>query len=245
MPSRWWLQGSEEIIPGLVAGGELEKADKLSRLYALDTLHYELSRMEWGEVVRYVRRVTGGLGDREDEPFDVVRMGLAGSVIAWPEALRGGERVLEIGTGVGRTRYAVAVTVETRLYVTIDVDPLILALALYANPVPAYEEALWGREVRVILGDAARILEVLNTRFDHVIHDGGPTPRKNPRLYSQRFLRRIRDLLREGGSLSIFAGADRRWVTRIYNALRSLGFRVEETVHLPGSKAVVIHARRA
>ncbi len=235
----------DEIIPRLVARREYRRADRLSRLAALDAHDYIVSRMGWGELVAYVRRVTGGLGDTEDEPFDVVRMGLAGSVIAWPEAVERGARVLEVGTGVGRTRYAIRVSTETSLYVTIDVDPVMLAVALFGNPVPAYREALWERDVVVLLGDAARLLRLLpDAYFDHVVHDGGPNPRRNPRLFSREVLAEIARVLRPGGTLSVFAGAEREWRTRIYRSLVGLGFEVVETVHLPGSRAAVIHARR-
>ncbi len=241
----WYAERlSDEIIPGMVAKGRLRDADKHSRLVALDALHYRVQRMSLHERLSYIRRVTGGLGDREDEPLDVVRMGLAGSVIAWPEAVRRGSRVLEIGTGLGRTRYAVYVTVEVGEYVSIDVDPVILAIALYDNPVPSYQEALWAR-TRIVLGDATRILRLLPSQsFDHVIHDGGPNPRRNPRLYSQSILRELWRVVKPGGTVSVFAGADRRWRSRIYEQLKRLGFEVVETLHLPGSKAAVIHARR-
>ncbi len=241
----WYAERlSDEIIPGMVAKGRLRDADKHSRLAALDALHYRVERMSLHERLSYIRMVTGGLGDREDEPLDVVRMGLAGSVIAWPEVVHRGSRVLEIGTGLGRTRYAVHVTVEVDEYVTIDVDPVMLAIALYDNLVPPYQEALWTR-TRVILGDATRILRLLPSRsFDHIIHDGGPNPRRNPKLYSPGVLRELWRLVKPGGTVSVFAGADRRWRSRVYEQLRRLGFEIVETLHLPGSKAAVIHARR-
>ncbi len=238
------VEARDEIIPEAVAKGELRRADRLTRLVALDALHYIVERLGWQRLVRHVRGVTGGLGDREDDLFDPFRMGLAGSVIAWPEAVPEAGRVLEIGTGIGRTRYAVHVTVETSLYVSIDVDPVIHAIALYRNPVPAYQEALWKRDVVLLLGDAVRLTRLLpEASFDHIIHDGGPNPRRNPRLYSRRFLATLARLLKPGGSISVFAGAERKWVTRIYETLKNLGFRIVETVHLPGSRARVIHAR--
>ena len=234
----------DEIIPKLVGRGRLKSADRLTRLVALDALHYIVERLPWSRVVERVRLVTGGLGDREDEPFDPFRMGLAGSVIAWPEAVPRGARVLEIGTGIGRTRYAISLTVKTSLYVSIDVDPFMHAIALYRNPVQAYQSSLWSRDVILLLGDAVRLARLLpSNSFDHIVHDGGPNPRRNPRLYSKNFLETLAKLLRPGGTLSIFAGAERNWVTRIYAMLKNIGFTIVETVHLPGSRARVIHAR--
>lgn len=238
------VEARDRIIPRLVAEGRLRSADRLTRLVALDALHYTVDRLDWARLTRYVRSVTGGLGDREDEPFDPFRLGLAGSVIAWPEAVPEDGRVLEIGTGVGRTRYAVRVTRRTSLYISIDIDPVIHAIALYRNPIPAYQEVLWTRDFIVLLGDAARLVERLPAGiFDHVIHDGGPNPRRNPRLYSIHFLSMLAERLKPGGTISVFAGAERNWVTRIYSTLKRLGFRIVETVHLPGSRARVIHAR--
>lgn len=239
------MVASGEIIPELVRQRKFRKADKLSRLEALDALHYKVSRWTWHELTRYVRSVTGGLGDTEDEPFDVVRMGLAGSVIAWPEVVKQGGRVLEIGTGIGRTRYAIHITTSTTIYMSIDVDPVMLAIALYANPVPAYQDALWKQDMLVLLADAVRLIPLLpDTYFDHVVHDGGPNPRRNPRLYTRSVIHHLWRVLKPCGTLSIFAGAERTWRTRIYEMLRDAGFVVEETVHLPGSRAAVIHARK-
>ncbi len=204
--------------------------------------HKGTSFRNFSELLEIIDNITGGLGYTKEEPLDVVRMGLAGSVIAWPEVLRDGDKVLEIGTGLGRTAYVVHYAVKPSIYVTIDVSGEILFIALYKNPIKVYQDVLWRSDVKIIYADATRIIKCLNDVFDHIIHDGGPNPRRNKKLYSMNFLKALVKLLKPGGRLSIFIGSERLMQERIYTSLIEIGLRIIETKSLPFSKARVIHA---
>jgi spermidine synthase len=176
------------------------------------------------EVFQYVKKRTGGLGHGEGR-FEAGKMGVKGYVIAWPERARGA--VLEIGTGLGRTAWALLEWGRPRLLVSIEVDPRMLAIALYRNPVREFSEALRDERVRLVLGDARRVVPRLpRGAFDHAVHDGGPCPRRNPSLFSEGFLRELAGRLRRGGTASVFAGRDPGWQDRLYEALNGLFERV-------------------
>jgi len=231
------------VILDYLACGDFDLVDYLSRCYALGVYCSRVRGLSWSEILGLIDRVTGGLGYRRGD-FDVGRMGYVGSIIAWPEVIPSGGRVLEIGTGIGRTCYVAVNWSSPSLFLTVDCSPDILAIALYRNPVRVFRDSLYHLCVRICFGDAIDVVKILfnhGFRFDHIIHDGGPNPRRNPRLYSFNFLKLISDLLVDGGSLSIFAGRDRRWQDRIYNILRKLGFKVE-SISFPDSPTLVFHA---
>jgi len=225
----------------LVSSRRYAEADALTRECARVVYERVIKGMSLSELVRLVDGVTGGLAYRRGE-WDVARMSYAGSIISWASVVRDGYRVLEIGTGLGRTCFAILSSADVEEYVTIDNSPEILAVALYGNLVDVYMRALWDESVRVLLGDAVRVVEAMRGEvFDHVVHDGGPNPASNPRLYSRRFLGRLASVLRRGGTMSVFAGRDPMWVDRIYAALASIGLRVK-TESLPDSPVRVLHA---
>ena len=221
----------------------LGREDRRARLEAWRVYRAEVSRWGRAELLKFIDRTTGGLGYTKEEPFDVVRMGLAGSAIAWAEAVRDGDTVLEVGTGIGRTCYCATYSAVPALYVTVEVSVGMLAVALYANPVEAYRRALWNPFVRTVLADARDLVPRLPpSTFDHIIHDGGPNPSRNPALFSEDFLAALARVLRPGGRIPVFAGRDPAWQERIYRALRGLGLRVVGTVPLPFSRARAIRA---
>ncbi len=176
------------------------------------------------EVFQYVKSRTGGLGHGRNR-FEVGKMGVKGYVIAWPERARGA--VLEIGTGLGRTAWATLEWGHPKLLVSIEIDPKMLAIALYRNPVEEFSEALRDDRVRLILGDAVEVVpELPRGYFDHLVHDGGPCPRRNPRLFSREFLAELARRVRRGGTASVFAGRDPGWQDRLHEALRESFERV-------------------
>lgn len=225
----------------LLRKGMYEEADILSRKivreYANDNC---IDKMD--NIINLVDNVTGGLGYTREEPLDESRMNYAGYYIAWPDVLSDNSKILEIGTGLGRTAFIVHYTIKPHLYLTIDNSIKMLYIALYRNPIEDYRRVLWEKDVKIVYGDALYVLRCINDTFDHVIHDGGPNPRKNRRIYSKYFFSLLKKLLRKNGSLSVFIGSYRVMQDFIYNTLIDLGFNVIETVSLPFSKARVIHA---
>ncbi len=227
----------------LVKSKMISEADYISRSFALGVYCNKIRWMSESEVLQLIDEITGGLGYRSGE-FNVMRMGYVGSLIAWPEAIPSRGRVLEIGTGIGRTCYVSINWASPALYITVDKSPEILAIALYRNPVSAFREALFSRQVKICLCDAIQLTKVLvdhKFTFNHVIHDGGPNPKRNPRLFSRSFLKMISKLLTTNGSLSIFAGRDKHWQDKIYRTLKMLGFKIE-TVVFPDTPTLVFHA---
>ncbi len=219
---------------------DLNKVDLLSRKIAEKTYLDKISRLSEGEIYSLIDGITGGLGYRKGD-FNVMRMGYCGSLIAWPEAIPEGGKVLEIGTGLGRTCYAAVEWAKPSLFLTLDNSPEILAIALYRNPVKAFSEALKRSIVKIALVDAVKAVNIISEKFDHIIHDGGPNPGKNPRLYSKEFIEKLLQLLKPGGTLSIFAGRNKKWQNKIYFVLKSLGFTIE-TVSFPETPTLVFHA---
>lgn len=218
-----------------------DDVNKYSRKIVKERYNY-VENLGYEEILCLIDKITGGLGYKSSEPLDIVQMNYAGSYIAWPEKVTDNSRVLEIGTGLGRTAYVVHYVARPKIYVTIDVSGEILYIALYKNPIKVYQDVLWLSDVKIIFSDAVKIIDCINDEFDHIIHDGGPNPKKNKRLYSKHFLYKLIGLLRRGGSLSIFIGSERKMQEEVYSTLIELGLQVVETVSLPFSKARVIHA---
>ncbi|MHC1628740.1 MAG: MnmC family methyltransferase, partial [Candidatus Nezhaarchaeales archaeon] len=126
------------------------------------------------------------------------------------------------------------------LYLTIDSSREILAIALHRNPYPPFQEALSNPCVKICLCDAVKAVDAIKDVFDHIIHDGGPNPNRNPALFSNSFLDKLTSLLKSGGTLSIFGSKNRRWQNKLYCKLKDLGFHVK-TDSLPYSPVVVFH----
>ncbi len=223
-------------ICSMLRKGMYDEVDKLSRRIVAE------HPLKNKQLIDVIDRITGGLGYTKENPLDESRMNYAGYYIAWPDVLKNGAKVLEIGTGLGRTAFIVHYTVNPQLYLTIDNSLEILYVALYNNPIEDYKKTLWKHDVKVVYGDALYVLKCINDKFDHIIHDGGPNPRKNKRLYNEHFFNILNKLLKKGGTLSVFIGSYRVMQDLIYNTLVNIGFEIIETVSLPFSKARVIHA---
>jgi len=232
------VEGLEGKILELLARRSYDEADRATRLFVEQLRSWALTLSE-EEVWRFVNEVTGGLGYTEEDR-DVCRVALCGSLISWAEVVKDGFKVLEVGTGLGRTCYTVLFTARPSLYLSIDNSPQILALALYRNPYEAFRRALGASCVKLCLCDAVKAVKALREEFDHVIHDGGPNPNRNPKLYSEELLEDLARVLRRGGTMSVFAGRNKSWQDRIYLTLRSLGFDVS-SVSFPFSPVLVFH----
>ncbi|RLF19608.1 MAG: hypothetical protein DRZ82_05025 [Thermoprotei archaeon] len=234
----------ERVILSNIVKGKFSLADRITRAFARKVYNEVIANLPDDEILDLIDSITGGLGYRGKE-LDPVRMSYCGSLIAWPEAIPPGGKVLEIGTGIGRTCYVATGWAKPSLYITIDNSPEILAIALYRNPISVYQKALSKEIVKICLCDAVKAVKLMvgTIKFDHIIHDGGPNPLRNPRLFSKEFLSNLYDLLRKGGSLSLFAGRHRGCQDRLYFILKSLGFKVN-TVSFPDAPVLIFHARR-
>jgi len=217
----------------------LERADRRARREASRWSEWAES-LDEDELFEYVTGRTGGLG-HGSEGFEVGKMALKGYLIAWPEEAEG--YVLEVGTGLGRTAWAALEWGDPEVLVSVEVDPRMLAIALHANPVPEFKKALLDERVKIILGDVVRVIPRLPEEcFSHVIHDGGPCPSKNPRLFSKGFLEDLVRRLEEGGTASVFAGRDPSWQDRIYMTLKEFFIEVEAE-KFPDTPTMVLRCR--
>lgn len=230
-----------EGVEGALRRGDLGLADRLTRK-AASRAFKEVKRLPWDERLKIIDGATGGIGYTEGG-WDESRITALGCLIAWPEAVKRGARVFEVGTGLGRTCHVVTWSSSPSLYLSVDVNPYILAIALHDNPIPTYQRALWRGEVKLALIDARRAVELLEPGFDHIVHDGGPNPDNNPELWSRSFLEALARLLKPGGTLSVFAGRNPRWVDHTFNTLRGLGLRAW-TEGAPGFKVRVVRAEK-
>lgn len=231
----------EKMVLSNIARGRYSLADRITRIYVRKVYEKAIMKLSEHELLELISRITGGLGYRGNT-LDPVRMSFCGSLIAWPEAIPIGGKVLEIGTGIGRTCYISVRWAKPSLYLTLDNSPEILAIALYRNPIPDYQKALNDDIVKICLCDALKAVNLMrNINFDHIIHDGGPNPQKNPRLFSHGFIKSLYVLLKDGGTLSLFVGKHKRWQDRLFMLLKGLGFKVQ-SVSFPDSPVLIFHA---
>ncbi len=242
------VEASNHTPPCIIAhlaARDYRWVDDFSRALALKAFVLETSSLDQESLWRLVDRITGGLG-YTSEGIDEARVIIAGCVIAWTEAVDRDSIVLEIGTGLGRTMHCLLESTKPRMVLTVDNSPEILSIALYRNPFPYFQEKLWRDNVYIVYGDAVEVVDTLlatRHRFNHIIHDGGPNPGKNKRLYNREFLEKLVRLLQPKGTLSVFTGRNPRETTRIYKILKRQGLEIE-TKTLPYSPARVIHAKK-
>ncbi|MCS7140267.1 MAG: MnmC family methyltransferase [Candidatus Nezhaarchaeota archaeon] len=229
------------IIVGLLKQRRYDLVDEISRR-EISSLIEHVNSLSSNELWNIIDDVTGGLGYTQSDK-DISRLIIYGSYISWAEEVREGSKVLEIGTGLGRTCYTVLSVTMPSLYLTIDSSSTILAIALYRNPYPPFQEALWKPVVKICLCDALKAVNSITDTFDHIIHDGGPNPNRNPTLYSNNFLERLIELLKNGGSLSMFGSKSKVWQNKLYSKLRDLKLRVK-TQPIPYSPLVVFHCMK-
>lgn len=232
------MDSLEPLIRKLLQQRRYDEVDRISREVASSLRDHVLS-LSWEELWRTIDQVTGGLG-YTSEDRDVTRLIVYGTYISWAEAVKRGSRVLEIGTGLGRTCYSILSTSLPSLYLTLDSSPEILAIALHRNPYPSFQETLSSPIVKICLCDAVSAVRAMRDLFDHIVHDGGPNPNRNPAIFSSRFLGDLVSLLKVGGTLSVFGSKSRKWQDKLYHELRALGLSVTSKP-LPYSPVLVFH----
>lgn len=236
----------QKIIPCItryLLQEKIDKADSLSRQIANKAYDFIQKHVGPKEILEYIDKNTGGLGYRNKlVGADWERVVALGCYIAWAEAVSNKDTVLEIGTGLGRTNYCLQYSGAKQI-ITIDIDPYIVGIALNNNPYEEFQHALNNRSItKIILGDAnilTNILLRIGYSFTHIVHDGGPNPRKNPRIFSNSFLFKLHVLLRKNGRISVFAGKDPRIVSRIYKFFKDLGYETY-TFNPPGLNIKIV-----
>ncbi len=236
-----FMKTTEELelsLTKLLSQKKYDEVDRLSR-NEVSKLAARVQSMTDDELWNLIDKITGGLGYTKEDK-DISRIIVCGSIISWVAVVKPKSKVLEIGTGLGRTCYTIISWSTPSLYLTIDSSHEILAIALYRNPYPQFRDSLMNECVKICLCDAEKAINAINDSFDHVIHDGGPNPRRNPTLFSDSFLERLSELIKRGGTLSIFGGKDKKWQDKLYRKLRDLGFQVS-TEAFPSSPVLVFH----
>lgn len=228
----------EDYIKELLRQKRYNEVDRISRMTVSKFKDHILS-LSQEELWSLIDRITGGLG-YTSEDRDITRLIVYGTYISWADAVKQGSKVLEIGTGLGRTCYSILSTTLPLLYLTIDSSPEILTIALHRNPYPPFQEALSSPVVKICLCDAVSAVRSMNDLFDHIIHDGGPNPNRNPSLFSSSFLEDLVSLLKIGGTLSVFGSKSKKWQNKLYYELKSLGLSVTSTP-LPYTPVLVFH----
>ncbi len=228
-----------------VTKGLFDYADNVTRKCAKEVWQKTVSSWDYTTLYTFIDNITGGLGYSKERPLDPLASTMAGAVIAWPEVISSESIVLEIGTGLGRTCYAAHYRTKPRLYLTIDNSVEMLAIALYGNPISEYSKCLWHKHVKILLGDATKLLKLLaNSLATHIIHDGGPNPIRNIKLFSKDVFKELYRVLSPCGTISVFAGRARKARQIVYINLVETGFVDIHSVSLPNSPAQVYRARK-
>lgn len=134
------------------------------------------------------------------EDRDVTRLIIYGSYIAWAEAVKPGSEVLEISTGLGglllRPLDDLPFALPGDRLFTRDTRDSPLQESIFA-----ILRIFLSSIVKMCLCDATIAVHHINDSFDHIIHNGGPNPNKNPALFSSAFLSKLVSLLKVGGAL--------------------------------------------
>ena len=157
--------------------------------------------------------------------------------------VRRGDRVLEVGTGLGYTA-SYSLRRGASLVVTIEVDENVLWIA-ERNP---WSRDLGSARVAVVLGDATSVIDDVVEAFgpfDRVIHDPPRFTSETGPLYSAAFYEKLYGALRPGGGLFHYTGEPGRarglnFPSRVRALLKEVGF--EDVRYVEGVYGLV--ARR-
>lgn len=167
-----------------------------------------------------------------------VRMHRTKGITPWGDAkrkvsllgIRKGDRVLDIGTGLGYT--AINALRMGAKVVSIEADENVLWIARH-NP--------WSRDlqrVEIFVGDAFEVVEELG-EFDAIVHDP-PRLSLAGHLYGREFYRKLYEALKEGGKVVHYTGAPRSryrgvdLAKGVAERMRSVGFETKVLRDLPG-----------
>ncbi len=224
-----------------------KRADYIARRTARAAYRRVILRIGQQDIDEYINKNTGGLGYLRKPGEDDYRVITLGCYIAWAEAALYADQILEIGTGLGRTHYCMRYMNETAVIHSIEVDPIILGIALYRNPYQYFAGYLENKNTFIFLNDAAIVTRILlknKEKYEHIVHDGGPNPGKNRRLYSYEFLNTLYKLLDYRGTISVFAGKNPEYIRHIYRIMEKIGFKKLETITPPGIPVRIIRGKK-
>ncbi len=224
-----------------------KRADYIARSTARAAYRRVILSISQRDIDEYINKITGGLGYLGKPGKDDYRVITLGCYIAWAEVALSAEQILEIGTGLGRTHYCIRYVNKNAVIHSIEVDPIMLGIALYRNPYQYFAESLKNKNTFIFLNDATIVTQILlknREKYKHIVHDGGPNPKKNMRLYSYRFLNTLYKLLDYGGTISVFAGKNPEYIRHIYRTMEKIGFKKLETITPPGISVRIIRGRK-
>jgi predicted methyltransferase len=134
-----------------------------------------------------------------------------------------GDRVLEVGTGLGYT--AIESARRGARVTTVEASEAVLWVA-ERNP---WSRGLADSNIAIVLGDACEALKEMTGAFDVVIHDPPRLTQGTGCLYSRDFYRELHRLLRPGGRIFHYTGEPgrtrgRSLGPRVVGELRAVGF---------------------
>jgi len=230
-------------IMKLVTEGRYNDADKITREYIRRIHENKVRRLKGHEFLRLLRRVSYVFKYIYDESgLNIDKVHLIGPIIAWIEVVENGHKILELGTDLGITCSIIMKSFSVEEYITVDDSSLMLAIALFNNPIDECRRALWNCKVKVLLGNPRQVVVSMRREiFDHVIC-------KVPiymlrKHYTTRLFKRLVTLLKGGGTMSIFIEKDFRLINKIRYSLSLMGMQVH-VMEVPCISAITLHAMK-
>mgnify|MGYP000636769854 CR=1 FL=1 len=225
----------------LIKEGKYNEANRLSREHikrvyesrVKDLGNHELSELLQSTVYRLMY-IQNAFDLSSTKAYSI------GSVLSWVQVIKDGYRIFEIGTALGLTCSTIIRSFDIEEYITIDDSSLVLAVALYRNPLETCMKALWNDRVKILLGNAHQIVHAMRREsFDHIIYKAATYGRE--KLYSAKLLRRLTTLLKSGGTMSFLIVRDKTLSNKVHYLLSLIGMQVR-VVKIPCTSVTVLHA---
>jgi len=240
---RYALKGRHSAKILVVSEGihiDLERLRRIVR--GKETVYYSSEGISWSPIAvfqggKYYRLRAVGAYEAPTLEISGIHMHNIKHATPWRDAerkvsllrVRTGDKLLEIGTGLGYT--AIHSARRGADVLSIEKDEVVLKIASY-NP---WSRELSSRNIKIVLGDASIVVRDLPSEaFDKVLHDP-PRFALAGELYSRDFYAELFRVLRRGGYLFHYTGApkSRRGVDLqrgVVRRLREVGFTVTQVI---------------